>query len=64
VVIKLIPLIIDAALAKCREKIAQSIDLLLCPKLDRGGYTVHPHPALPPIKVAKRIMIREGAINQ
>jgi hypothetical protein len=58
------PPIIEAAPARCREKIAQSIVLLLCPKLDKGGYTVHPQPALPPTTIEKTIIIRAGNINQ
>jgi len=34
---KLIPPIIDAAPAKCSEKIAASTEADLCPKLDNGG---------------------------
>jgi len=37
VVIKLIPLIIDAAPAKCKEKIAASTEAEPCLKLERGG---------------------------
>jgi len=46
VVIKLIALIIEDAPARCREKIAISIDFPLCLIfLASGGYTVHPVPA-------------------
>jgi hypothetical protein len=55
---------IEAAPARCREKIAQSTHPLLCPRLDKGGYTVQPHPAPPPIYIEKRIIMSEGAINQ
>lgn len=63
-VIKLIPPIIEAALARCKEKIAQSIVPLWCLKLDKGGYTVQPHPALPPTSMEKIIIINAGNISQ
>jgi len=64
VVIKLIPPIIEAAPAKCKEKIAASTDDDLCPKLDKGGYTAHLVPT-PPSTIAPNNNIRmAGNINQ
>jgi hypothetical protein len=64
VVIKLIPPIIEAALAKCSEKIAQSIVADVCPTVERGGYTVHLHLAPLPTNIDITIIISEGSINQ
>jgi len=46
---KLILPIIEAAPAKCKEKIAVSTDEDPCLKLDNGGYTVHLVLTLPSI---------------
>lgn len=61
---KLILPIIDAALAKCNEKIAASTDADLCPKLDNGGYTVHPVPTPPSIIDLINNIKNAGNINQ
>lgn len=61
---KLIPPMIDAAPARCNEKIAVSTEEDLCPKLDNGGYTVHP--VLTPLSIidlSNNIKIA-GNINQ
>jgi hypothetical protein len=55
---------IEAALARCNEKIAQSILLLECPNVDSGGYTVHLHPDLLPTNNDITINIPEGIISQ
>jgi hypothetical protein len=60
----LILLIIDAALAKCNEKIAVSTEEDLCPKLDKGGYTVHLVPTLPSIIEPSNNINTAGNINQ
>merc|ERR1712048_330740 len=64
VVIKLIPPIIDAAPAKCNEKIAASTDADPCPKEDNGGYTVQP--VLTPLSIMEPInnINTAGNINQ
>jgi len=61
---KLIPPIIDAAPAKCNEKIAASTDADLCPKEDNGGYTVQPVPTLPSIMEPISNINTAGNINQ
>lgn len=61
---KLIPPIIDAAPAKCNEKIAVSTDDDLCPKLDSGGYTVHLVPTPPSIIALNNNIKIAGNINQ
>lgn len=56
---------IDAALAKCNEKIAQSTELLKWNNLeDKGGYTVHLVLALLSILKDKLIIKNAGTINQ
>merc|ERR1712048_630325 len=64
VVIKLIPPIIDAAPAKCNEKIAASTDADLCPKEDNGGYTVQPVLTPPSIIEPINNINTAGNINQ
>jgi hypothetical protein len=64
VVIKLIPPIMEAAPAKCNEKIAQSIVAELCLTVDSGGYTVHLHPAPPPTIIENKIIKSAGPISQ
>jgi hypothetical protein len=64
VVIKLIPPMIEAAPAKCSEKIAQSIVAELCLTVDNGGYTVQPHLAPPLTIIENRIMKSAGPISQ
>jgi len=55
---------IEAAPAKCKEKMAASTDDDPCPKLDNGGYTVQPVPT-PPSTIALSNNIRiAGNINQ
>jgi hypothetical protein len=60
----LIPLIIDAAPARCNEKIAASTDADLCPNDDKGGYTVHLVPT--PLSIMDLIsnINTAGNINQ
>lgn len=63
--IKLIAPIIEEAPARCKEKIAKSTDLPLCPTIDaKGGYTVHPAPT--PISAIEEINNKnnEGGNNQ
>lgn len=64
VVIKLIPPIIEAAPARCKEKMAQSIVAEVCLTVDNGGYTVHLQPAPPPTIIENKIMNKAGPINQ
>merc|ERR1712048_1100602 len=64
VVIKLIPPIIDAAPAKCNEKIAASTDADLCPNEDNGGYTVQPVLTPPSIIEPINNINTAGNINQ
>jgi hypothetical protein len=62
VVIKLIPPKSDAAPAKCKLKIAKSTP---APSTaDNGGYTVHPVPTPPSIKVEVINKNKDGGINQ
>lgn len=61
---KLILLIIEAAPAKCKEKMAASTDDDPCPKLDNGGYTVHPVPTPPSINDPNNNINTAGNINQ
>jgi len=55
---------IEAAPARCREKIAVSTEDDLCPKLDNGGYTVHLVPTLPSIIDLNNNIKIAGNINQ
>jgi hypothetical protein len=55
---------IDAALAKCNEKIAVSTEEDPCLKLDNGGYTVHLVLTLPSIIVLNNNINTAGNINQ
>lgn len=65
VVIKLIAPKIDAAPAKCSEKIAKSTDGPECARLlERGGYTVHPVPAPFSTAADDTKRISEGGSNQ
>lgn len=51
--------------ARCSEKIAKSTDIPACAIcLLRGGYTVHPVPAPPSIKLLINKLIRAGGRNQ
>lgn len=65
VVMKLIAPRIEAAPAKCKEKIARSTDGPECARfLASGGYTVHPVPAPFSTAADDTSRIREGGINQ
>lgn len=65
VVIKLMAPRIEAAPAKCREKIAKSTDGPEWARFpDRGGYTVHPVPAPFSTAAEDTSRIREGGSNQ
>lgn len=55
---------IDAAPARCKEKIAVSTEDEPCPKLDRGGYTVQPVPTPPSIIAPNNNIKIAGNINQ
>jgi len=55
---------IDAAPAKCNEKIAISTDDDLWPKLDNGGYTVHLVLTLLSINAPNNNINTAGNINQ
>jgi len=61
---KLILLIIDAAPAKCNEKIAASTEAEPCLNDDRGGYTVHPVLTPPSIIDPINNINTAGNINQ
>jgi len=61
VVIKLTAPKIEEAPAKCKEKMVKSTELSPCPnREDKGGYTVHPVPAPPPIDEKTSIIIEGG----
>lgn len=65
VVIKLMAPRIDAAPARCREKIARSTDGPEWARfLARGGYTVHPVPAPFSTAAEDTRRIRDGGISQ
>jgi hypothetical protein len=55
---------IDAALAKCNEKMAVSTEEDPCLKLDNGGYTVHLVLTLPSIIALNNNINTAGNINQ
>jgi hypothetical protein len=61
---KLILLMIDAALAKCNEKMAVSTEEDPCLKLDNGGYTVHLVLTPPSIIALNNNINTAGNINQ
>merc|ERR1712048_345347 len=64
VVMKLIPPIIDAAPARCNEKIAASTDAEPCLNDDNGGYTVQPVLTPPSITEPINNINTAGNINQ
>jgi len=55
---------IDAAPAKCNEKIAASTEAEPCLNNDKGGYTVHPVPTPPSIIDPISSINTAGNINQ
>lgn len=61
---KLIPPIMEAAPAKCNEKIAASTEADPCLNEDNGGYTVHLVPTPPSIIDLINNINTAGNINQ
>jgi hypothetical protein len=59
VLIKLIPPKIELAPAKCNLKIAKSTELPGCPKVLKGGYTVHLVPAPVSTTIVIKIKVRD-----